>query len=119
MPKQPAKENKKKNSFYNELAYLLVVLGTIILLLLTTFNLDYYLEIQEVLGSTTVMSSPHNEIAFWEVFLYENENYVEGWLELAKLKIGEGDMYGAKQALIEVEKINPNSEELIKLKSSL
>lgn len=119
MPKQPAKANKKKDPFYNDLTYLLVVLGTIILFLLTSFNLDHYLETQEVLGSTTIMPSSRNEISFWEVFLYENENYVEGWFELAKLKIGEGDISGARQALIEIEKINPNSEELIRLKESL
>ncbi|RLC32545.1 hypothetical protein DRH13_01620 [Candidatus Woesebacteria bacterium] len=117
MPKQPAKANKKKNPFYNKLTYLLVVLGTIILFLLTTFNLNHYLEKQKVLGSTTVTSISHNEIAFWEVFLYENENYIEGWLELAKLKIDEGDINGARQALAEVEKINPNSEELMELRN--
>jgi cytochrome c-type biogenesis protein CcmH/NrfG len=53
------------------------------------------------------------------VFLYENENYVEGWFELAKLKIAEGDINGARQALAEIEKINPNSEELARLKKFL
>ena len=118
MPKQPAKVNTKKDSFSNELAYLLVVLVTVILFLLTTFNLNNYLKEQKVLGSSTVISSSHNEIAFWEIFLYENENYIEGWFELAKLKIDEGDISGAKQALIEIENINPNSEELLKLRNS-
>jgi cytochrome c-type biogenesis protein CcmH/NrfG len=119
MPKQPAKASKKKTPFKNEFSYLLVALGVIILFLLTTFNLNHYLKRQEVLGSTTVVSGSHNEIAFWEDFLNENENYIEGWLELAKLKIDEGDINGARQALIEVEKINPNSEKLMKLRNSL
>lgn len=116
MPKQPAKANKK-NPLKNELAYLLVVSGTIILFFLTAFNLDRYLETKEILGSTTTISNSRNEIAFWEVFLYENENYIEGWFELAKLKIDEGDINGARQALAEVEKINPNSEKLMELRN--
>ena len=117
MPKQPAKTSKNKAPHKNEFVYLFVVLGTIILFFLTTFNLDHYLEAQKVLGSTTTISSSRNEIVFWEVFLYENENYIEGWLELAKLKIGEGDINGARQALAEVEKINPNSEKLMELRN--
>jgi cytochrome c-type biogenesis protein CcmH/NrfG len=119
MPKQPAKASKKKIPFRNEFTYLLVVLGTIILFLLTTFNLNRYFDKQKVLGSSTVISSSNNEIAFWEVFLYENEDYIEGWFELARLKIDEGDISGARQALIEVEKISPNSEKLMKLRNSL
>lgn len=119
MPKQPAKANKKKSLFKNEFAYLFIVLGTIIIFFLTTFNIDRYLERRKVLGSATVISISRNEIAFWEIFLYENENYIEGWLELAKLKINEGDISGARQALVKVEKINPNSEKLMRLKNSL
>ncbi len=119
MPKQPAKANKKKNLFKNEFAYLSIVLGTIFIFFLTTFNIDHYLEKQKVLCSATAISSSRNEIAFWEIFLYENENYIEGWLELAELQIGEGDITGARETLINVEKINPNSEELIKLRRSL
>ncbi|RLC32773.1 hypothetical protein DRH13_01100 [Candidatus Woesebacteria bacterium] len=119
MPKQPAKANTKKPHLRNNLAYLLVAVGTIVIFFLTTFNLDCYLETQKVLGSATVISKSHNEIAFWEVFLHENENYIEGWYELAKLKIDEGDISGARQALLEIEKINPNSEKLMRFNNSL
>lgn len=118
MPKQPAKTNKKK-TIKNEAVYTLVLLGTIILLFLTTFNLHLFIEKQQVLGSTTVISNSNNEIGFWEVFLNENENYIEGWFELARLKLGEGDINGAREAVIMIEKINPNSEGLTKLKKSL
>lgn len=119
MPKQPAKVSKKDKTINNEIAYILALLGVVILLSLTTFNLHLFIEKQQVLGSTTVISNSNNEIGFWEVFLNENENYIEGWFELAKLKMSEGDINGARQALIEIERINPNSEELIKLKESL
>ncbi len=118
MPKQPAKTNKKK-TIKSEAVYTLVLLGTVILLFLTTFNLHLFIEKQQVLGSTTVISNSNNEIGFWEVFLNENENYIEGWFELARLKLGEGDINGAREAVIMIERINPNSEELTKLKKSL
>lgn len=119
MPKQPAKVNKKKVSFKNEVTYLFILLGVIILLFLSTYNLNLYLKRQKVLGSATVTSSSLSEIAFWEDFLNENGNYIEGWFELAELKMGEGNITGAREALIKVEKINPNSERLMKLKKSL
>ncbi|MBU0572634.1 hypothetical protein KKH23_03135 [Patescibacteria group bacterium] len=120
MPKQPAKADKKKNlAIINEATYLLVVLGTIILLLLTTFNLDHYLEKQKVLSSADVTPSSHDETVFWESFLNENENYIEGWFELAKLKMSDGDIAGAREALIKIEEINPNLEELTRLKKLL
>ncbi len=119
MPKQPAKEGKKQTPSNNEAIYLLSILGIVALLLLTSLNLGRYLEKQQILGSTTVISTSNNEIAFWEIFLYENNNYIEGWFELAKLKIEIGDTTGAKYALVEIERINPNSEELVKLKKSL
>lgn len=119
MPKQPAKARKKENIFENEVAYIFVFLGVILLLLLSTFNLNLYLNKQKVLGSATIEPNSHTEIAFWEDFLNENENYIEGWFELAELKMDEGDISGAREALIKVEKINPNSERLMKLKKSL
>ena len=66
MPKQPAKGDKKKKTINNEVSYIFVFLGAVVLLFLTTFNLDYYLKKQNVLGSATVTSNSHNEIAFWE-----------------------------------------------------
>jgi hypothetical protein len=119
MPKQPAKVSKKDKPINNEIAYILTLLGAIALLFLTTFNLHLFIEKQQVLGSTTVISNSNNEIGFWEVFLNENENYIEGWFELARLKLGEGDINGAREAVIMIERINPNSEELTKLKKSL
>ena len=118
MPKQPVKTSKKK-TIKNEAVYALVLLGTVILLFLTTFNLNLYLIKQNVLGSATTTPSFHSEIAFWEDFLNENINYIEGWFELANLKLGEGDINGAREAVIMIERINPNSEELTKLKKSL
>ena len=119
MPKQPAKASKKDKIVNNEVVYVLTLLGVIVLLSLATFNLHLFVEKQQVLGTTTVISNSHNEIGFWEVFLNENENYIEGWFELARLRLSEGNISGAREAVIMIEKINPNSEGLTKLKKSL
>jgi len=113
MPKQPAKVSKKDKNINNGVAYILTLLGAIVLLFLTAFNLHLFIEKQQVLGSTTVISNSNNEIGFWEVFLNENENYIEGWFELAKLKMSEGDINGAREAINKAEQINPNWERLI------
>ena len=119
MPKQPAKAKKKKVIFINEVTYIFALLGIIILLFLATSNLHLYLKKQEVLGASATSPSSHSEIVFWENFLHENGNYIEGWFELAALKMSEGDTGGAREALIMIEKINPNSERLAKLRKSL
>ena len=116
MPKQPAKTSNKKVPSKQGLTYLLVVSGIVILFSLATFNLDNYLDKQDVLGSSIEASSSRNEIAFWEVFLTENENYLDGWYELAKLRLDEEDAVGASKAFVEIERISPNSEILQTLK---
>ena len=119
MPKQPAKTSKKKGFSKQGLTYLLVVSGVVILFSLATFNLGHYLDKQEVLGSSTETSSSRKEIAFWDVFLYENGDYLDGWYELARLRLDIGDIVGANEAFVEIERISPNSEILQTLKNPI
>ncbi len=119
MPKQPAKGKKKKVSIENKISYIFFSLGFIVLLGLSSLNIHSYLDQNKVLGSTTDTTSSSNEIAFWEAFLIENEDYTEGWLELARLKIDKGDFVGAGKAINQMEKNSPNSERLMRLKNSL
>ena len=119
MPKQPAKTSKKKNLYRDGLTYLFVASVAVILFFLATYNLDRYLGKQDVLGSSTKISRSHNEIVFWEVFLDEYGDYLDGWYELAKLRLDEGDIVGANKAVVEIERINPNSETLRTLKNPI
>ena len=119
MSKQPAKISKKKGASKQGFTCLLVVSGAVILFSLATFNLDHFLDKQAVLGSSTEISGSRKEIAFWEAFLYENEDYLDGWYELARLRLDEGDIVGANKVFVEIERINPNSEILQTLKNPI
>ncbi len=119
MPKQAAKTKKSKVNFQKETSYLFISVGIVFLLLLATHNLNHFLKENAVLGVSTEKQCSRNEIVFWEVFLYDNRNYLNGWYELAQLRLNEGNFTGANEALMEIERISPNSEMLVKLRSAL
>jgi hypothetical protein len=111
MSKQPAKKDKQTPLF-------ILLLGVICLLLLSSLNLHLFLKQDRVLG-TASKTQPFNEISFWEDFLSVNDDYLDGWVELAKLKAEAGKIKEVKEILIKIEEINPNSQKLLELKNSL
>ncbi|MEJ2441333.1 MAG: hypothetical protein P8Y06_00200 [Patescibacteria group bacterium] len=113
MSKQPAKKSQQRHP-----SLFILFLGIIGLFFLTSFNLHTFLKEDLVLGTTTE-TQPSDEIAFWENFLSANENYLDGWIELAKLKAEVGKTEEVKQILTKIEEIDPNSQELEDLKNSL
>lgn len=116
MPKQPASKKESKVSELNLLFNIIVPFGVILLLMLATNNLHIYLNRQDVLGSSVEIQEAQPEIAFWEVFLQNNDQYYVGWLELAQLYMNEGKIDEAQMALYKAEEINPNSIEVMRLK---
>ncbi len=107
-----------QKSAKNPFSFLALLFGVVVLLTLASLNLYNFLKEEEVLGITSESQEFNSEILFWENFLLANNNYLDGWFELAKLKINEGDIEGAKGALNKIEEINPNSPELLRLRSS-
>lgn len=110
MSRQPAK---------NPFTLFSLLFGIIVLLALASLNLYTFLKEEKVLGATSEPQEFNSEILFWENFLLLNNDYLDGWFELAKLKIESGDIEGAKGALNRIEEINPNSPELLMLRNSL
>jgi len=108
-----------KKSAKNPFSFLTLLFGVILLLTLTSLNLYNFLKEEEVLGIASESQEFNSEILFWENFLLANNNYLDGWFELVKLKIDVGDIDGAKGALNKIEEINPNSLELLMLRNSL
>lgn len=104
-----------KNTFF----FLALPFGIIVLLTLASLNLYTFLKEENVLGVTSEPQEFNSEILFWENFLLANDDYLDGWFELAKLRIDSGDIEGARGALNKVEEINPNSPELLRLRSLL
>lgn len=91
----------------------------IVILLVASLTLDLSFKRDTVLGVTTTEIKQENlysdEIAYWQDFLKQNRNYLPGWIELAKIQKLSGDIEGFQLALSQVQKINPNSTQIIEL----
>lgn len=97
-----------------------LIISIDLLLLLTIFNLYYYLKPQKVLGVST-LSAKETELAsrkaYWEDLLSQSPTYLDGWLELAKIELVEGDKVKATEYLNKARDINPNSEKIKRIEN--
>lgn len=59
------------------------------------------------------------EIEYWTTFLESYPTYKDGWLELAKLEYQRGNLEKARLSLQKAENVDPNSEEVKRLKGVL
>jgi len=109
---------KNKSKAKTDLSILYISCAFLVLITLSLFNLALYLfkSNHEVLGANSEVSQ---EIIFWHDFLTENPSYIDGWLELTKLEYEKGNFASSQEALRQAEIIDPNSEELKKLKIDL
>jgi len=112
MSKQPAKKSKNKGPFFLILSLLIVIL-----FLLVSFNLNTFLKEDRILGASEIQ--PFDEVSFWKDFVSVNENYLDGWVELAKLEAKAGKTKEVREILTKIEEIDPNSQKLLDLKNSL
>ena len=96
-----------------------ILCATIILVALSLFNLSLYFtkgkpeRNKKVLGTEIVV---YREIYYWKGLLEANPQYLEGWLELAKIEYSIGNYEEAKNAVSKASEIDPNSEELKKVR---
>ena len=90
----------------------------IVLTTLTIFNISYYY-FSKPKVSYIVKDTVDSKISFWKSFLALHPSYFEGWVELSRLDIQNGDKSGAITAFHNAWKINPNSIEAQRLKSIL
>jgi hypothetical protein len=67
----------------NQVARQLLVFTIILLvLLLTSVNIENYLMPKKVLGVKSVANS---DKVFWQDFLKKNPNYIPGWVEIGRM----------------------------------
>lgn len=68
----------------------------------------------------SVLAAKHESLnqakVYWEKFLQENPEYLDGWLEIAKIYSEIGYVNGAIEALGAAKEIDPNSEKIIQTK---
>lgn len=80
------KKNEKVN---NNVEQTVVYTAILVILLLSAFNIQYYLGKRNVLGSSVVIASGITEDTsdrvFWEDFVHKNPNYIPGWIELGRM----------------------------------
>ncbi len=126
MKKKSAKKKSlnKNLNLKKEFYFLCACCATVLLLLITSFNINQLVSPKQILGTKTQVKNEemkiiNNEIANWEDFLKDNPGYFEGWVKLSELKLQIGDLSGAKEAFQKAWKIDPNSEEIKSLEKKL
>jgi tetratricopeptide (TPR) repeat protein len=107
MSEAPAQKRKVvKNT-----AFLVISVGIVILLFLSSFNFHLYLssdrQKNKVLGEKT---SLEEEKSFWVNFLTKNPNYLPGIIELAKIEWKLGNKEKALKLTKKARSINPDIE---------
>jgi cytochrome c-type biogenesis protein CcmH/NrfG len=108
-------KTKLRKKIKSNLFYYYVVCVLVALISLTFFNLSVYLspaKTQVILGSQATTDNYSGQLIYWESILSENPDYIEGWIELAKMKSTKGDTIGAQQAIDMARKIDPNRDRL-------
>lgn len=117
---QPPKKVKKKLRLKpsKEIAFLCSCCAAVLIFSLATFNASFFLN-GKVLGATTQATSVQKEIAFWQDLVGKYPNYLDGWVELAKMEIKAGNPSSALPYLDKAREIDPNSGEVKQLETAL
>lgn len=90
---------------------LIIALVIILLLTLATINiLGFIKKTSDLYSVASVEARSDHEVLYWEGLVLQNPNYIEGWIELAKVKNNSGDLDGGLAALESATKIDPNSK---------
>ena len=100
-------------AFKENVKYLLTISFALTVFTLITFNLQNISGAKRVLGASTIASQNlEEEKIFWENFLEENPNYLDGWIELAVLEEEQGNGEKASGYYLRAKELDPNSEKL-------
>ena len=109
MPQKTAAKTKKVN-LKKESLYLFYCCAFLFILLIIVFNFDNYLTSNKVLG-VEIEVNPEEKV-FWENFTQKNPEYLDGWIELSKIYVNEGNKEAGTSALNKAREIDPNSNKL-------
>lgn len=110
MPKQPSA--KKHEGLFLAISFFVLAL----LLGLSFLNIKSFYDANQkqkgVLGAETSLNA---EKDYWVNFLGGEKDYLPGWIELAKIDKELGDTNGYDNAIENIKRINPNTQELASL----
>jgi hypothetical protein len=80
--KRVNKDNFRTQGVRKAAIELLVFVSALLVLILTTANIENYQSPKKVLAAETQVSSNDK---FWQVFLTKNPNYIPGWIEIERI----------------------------------
>ncbi|SRR5260221_781014 len=118
MPKS-AKKEKAKVNFKQHLIHYAYCLLIIILLIVTSININRFLQSRKVLGTSIDVSPLQNEKIYWQGIVEKNPTYVDGYLELAKVDVELGNKNEAINSIEKALTLNPNSAKITEVQKQL
>lgn len=126
MPMSNTKKNAKKalskkdSKTDSNFLFLITLLITAIILFLSFVN---FFSTKGESSEKSVLAAKTENLTeakiYWEEFLQENPNYLDGWLELSKIYSQIGYVNGAIGALETAKLIDPNSKKIVATKKLL
>ncbi len=111
--------NKKSNKkIYNSSNFALFAF-TLFVFAICSFNLKTYLTPKETPTVLAATSTYQEELRFLTDLVFEHPDYIDGWIELARLDHKHQNPERVQVWIAKAESINPNSPKLIELKKEL
>ena len=121
MPKA-ARKNSKQKSKENYRVYFIhysYCLAIIALLILTSVNINKFINSQKVLGAAVDVTPLQNEKSYWQNLVNQNPTYIDAYLELAKIDIELGNKNEASNFINTALSLDPNSSKVISVQQEL
>lgn len=89
--------------------------------LLTTANINQFVKTNNVLGvnNKIIDETPQmlqNQKDYWLSFLEQHPGYLDGWIELTRISLEQGDEVQAKIYFNKANEISPNSSKIMPYK---
>lgn len=118
MPKKSkSKSKQRKISLKNEVMYLCSCCAVLVIALLATANMNQFIKTKNVLGagSKIVDESPQmllHQKEYWNDFLATHPSYLDGWIELTRIYLEEGNTVKARESFNKAYEISPNSRKI-------
>ena|SRR5260221_10809291 len=122
MPKSAKKKKLKakvNHSFKKYFIHYVYCLLIILLLSVASININHYIESQKVLGDKIDATSFLEEKTYWEAVVEKNPNYIDGYLQLAKVNVEIGNKNDAQNMIIKALELDPNNSRITSVQEEL
>ncbi len=113
-----AKSDKRVNKAKYFIHYF-YCLAVIVLLILTSININKSLESKKVLGAAIDVTPLQNEKSYWENLVSQNPSYRDAYLQLAKVEVELGNKNEAITYITKALTLDPNSEKITSVQREL